>query len=157
MVAPVVATGLLIRRPVSVVFEAFVDPEITSRFWFSEGSGRLEPDAEVTWTWGMYGASTDVRVKAIKLNRRILVDWDVRDNPTEIEWTFDDRGDQTVVEVFNRGFGDGDEQVGKALDSMGGFMLVLAGAKIWLEHGVDPRFVVDKHPDKRLSGWGIDR
>ncbi|MGE0153232.1 MAG: SRPBCC family protein [Reyranellaceae bacterium] len=156
MVAPVVATSLLIRRPANVVFEAFVDPAVTSRFWFTEGSGRLEPDAKVTWTWGMYGASSNVRVKAIEPNRRILVDWDVEDNPTEIEWTFDDRGDQTVVEVVNRGFGEGDEQVTKALDSMGGFMLMLAGAKIWLEHGIDPRFVVDKHPDARLPNWNAD-
>jgi hypothetical protein len=64
------------------------------------------------------------------LYRRILVDWDVRDKPSEIEWRFDDRDDQTVLEVFNRGFGEGDEQVAKALDSMGGSMLVLAGTKI---------------------------
>ena len=34
---------MLIRKPVAEVFEAFVDPAITSRFWFTRGSGRLEP------------------------------------------------------------------------------------------------------------------
>lgn len=33
---------MLIRSPVSKVFEAFVNPAITSRFWFSRGSARLE-------------------------------------------------------------------------------------------------------------------
>jgi len=33
---------MLIRRPVGQVFEAFVDPGVTSKFWFSGGSGRLE-------------------------------------------------------------------------------------------------------------------
>ncbi|MBC7990984.1 MAG: polyketide cyclase, partial [Luteimonas sp.] len=28
---------MLIRRPVAEVFEAFVDPAITSRFWFTRG------------------------------------------------------------------------------------------------------------------------
>jgi uncharacterized protein YndB with AHSA1/START domain len=34
---------MLIRKPVAQVFEALVDPAITSRFWFSKSSGRLEP------------------------------------------------------------------------------------------------------------------
>ena len=46
-VAPVARAEMLIRKPVSLVFEAFVDPAITSRFWFTRGSGRLEPGAEV--------------------------------------------------------------------------------------------------------------
>jgi uncharacterized protein YndB with AHSA1/START domain len=153
MTAPVVTAGLLIRRPVAGVFEAFVDPAVTTRFWFTEATGRLEPGAEVRWTWGMYGVSTDVRVKLIEPNRRIRIDWDLRDDTTEVEWTFDARGDQTFVEVVNRGFGEGDEQVGKALDAADGFALVLCGAKIWLEHGIEPSFVLDRHPDMRLSTW----
>jgi hypothetical protein len=56
--------------------------------------------------------------------------------------------------VINRGFtGTPAEQTGKALDSTGGFALVLAGAKIWLEHGIEPRFVLDRHPDSVVEGW----
>jgi uncharacterized protein YndB with AHSA1/START domain len=40
--APCAKAEMLIRRPVSEVFEAFVDPAITSKFWFTRGSGRLE-------------------------------------------------------------------------------------------------------------------
>ena len=40
---PVAKAEMLIRRPVTEVFEAFVNPAITSRFWFTKGSGRLEP------------------------------------------------------------------------------------------------------------------
>ena len=35
-------TGMLIRKPVAEVFEAFVDPDITTKFWFTKSSGRLE-------------------------------------------------------------------------------------------------------------------
>lgn len=35
--APVAKAEMLIRRPVAEVFEAFVDPAITSRFWVYEG------------------------------------------------------------------------------------------------------------------------
>lgn len=38
-VAQVVAKAeMLIRRPIAEVFEAFVDPAITARFWFSRGA-----------------------------------------------------------------------------------------------------------------------
>lgn len=154
MTAPVASAGMLIRRPVAEVFEAFVDPAVTARFWFSEGSGRLAPGARVRWDWAMYGIGTDVAVKAIEPGRRILIDWDVDSDPTEVEWTFEARGGETWVEVFNRGFpGAPDEQVARALDSAGGFALVLAGAKIWLEHGIEPRFVLDRHPEARVAGW----
>lgn len=146
MEPPVASAGMLIRRPVTDVFAAFVDPAITTHFWFSRGSGRLEPGAIVRWDWEMYGVATDVRVKAIAPDARILIDWDL-DDPTEVEWAFEPRGEDTWVEVVNRGFsGTPDDQVKKARDSTGGFALVLAGAKIWLEHGIEPRFVLDRHP-----------
>jgi len=151
--APVATTGILIRRPVSEVFEAFVDPALTSRFWFTRGSGRLESGGRVRWDWEMYGVGTDVRVKAVEPGRRILIDWDTADDPTEVEWLFEDRGGDTFVTVENRGFEDDPAGVAKALDSTGGFTLVLAGAKIWLEHGVEPRFVQDRHPDARVAAW----
>lgn len=153
MTAPVAEAGMLIRRPVTEVFEAFVDPAITSRFWFTKGDGRLEPGARVRWDWEMYGVGTDVVVKAVEPNRRILIDWDNQATPSEVEWIFEARGDETWVQVFNRGFSDDDEGVSGAIGSTDGFALVMAGAKIWLEHGIDPRFVPDRHPDARVPGW----
>ncbi len=150
---PVAHAGMLIRKPVAEVFEAFIDPAITRRFWFSKGSGRLAPGARVRWEWEMYGVGADVVVKAIEANRRILIDWD-EPNPTEVEWTFEARGANCWIEVENRGFkGDLAEKVKKALDSKGGFELVLAGAKIWLEHGLEPRFVLDHAPHALVESW----
>lgn len=34
--------GMLIRKPVEQVFEAFIDPKITNNFWFSKSTGRLD-------------------------------------------------------------------------------------------------------------------
>lgn len=153
MSAPVASAGMLIRRPAAEVFEAFADPAITCRFWFTGGSGRLEPGARVRWDWAMYGVGTDVLVKAIEPDSRILIDWDLADDPTEVDWTFEARGDETWVEVANRGFSDDPAGVERALDSAGGFALVLAGAKIWLEHAIEPRFVLDRHPGARVEGW----
>ena len=151
--SPVAQAGMLIHRPVAEVFEAFVDPAVTAKFWFSKGSGRLEPGARIRWDWEMYGAGSWVNVRAVEPNRRILIDWD-EDAPTTVEWVFEARGEATLVTVTNTGFhSDADEQVAAALDSTGGFALVLAGAKVWLEHRIEPGFVVGRHPDALVEGW----
>ncbi|HYD11237.1 MAG TPA: SRPBCC family protein [Allosphingosinicella sp.] len=150
---PVANAAMLIRRPVAEVFEAFANPAITARFWFSHGHARLAPGAQLRWEWEMYGAGTDVLVKAIEPGRRILIDWD--EPVTEVEWLFEPRGaDRTWVTVENRGFhGTDEEKLARALDATGGFALVLAGAKIWLEHGIEPGFVLDRHPDAVVEAW----
>jgi uncharacterized protein YndB with AHSA1/START domain len=142
---PVVRTQMLIRRPVAEVFEAFTDPAITTKFWFTKSSGKLEPGGRVQWTWEMYEASADVTVKEIEPNRRILVEWDGY-GTTLVEWVFEPRtDDSTFVTITNSGF-SGDDAVGNALDSQGGFSFLLAGAKAYLEHGIELNLVVDHTP-----------
>jgi len=145
---PIVRTQLLIRKPVSTVFEAFIDPAITSKFWFTRGSGRLQEGANVTWHWDMYRATAHVSVKAIEPNRRILVEW-----PTPVEWAFSPRGDNaTFVTITATGFsGSDDEKVARAIDSMGGFSFLLAGCKAFLEHGVMLNLVADHNPDAHVK------
>jgi len=68
--SPVVETQMLIRRPAKEVFEAFIDPSITTNFWFTKSTGKLEADKPVTWFWEMYGVSADVLVKGITPYRK---------------------------------------------------------------------------------------
>jgi len=146
---PVVTAHMLIRRPAAEVFEAFVNPEITTRFWFTKSSGRLEAGATVRWEWEMYGAATDVRVKELEPDRRILLEWG--EPPSPVEWLFTPFADKgTVVSVSTWGYaGTPDEVLAGALDSMGGFTNVLAGLKALLEHNVSLNLVADHRPDLR--------
>ena len=143
-----VRAGMLIRKPVEEVFEAFVNPEITTKFWFTKSTGRLEEGKKVTWAWEMYNFSAQVIVKDIEENKRILIEWGDPGKMTEVEWTFKFyNNDSTFVEIINSGFkGDGDSQVAQALDSLGGFTTVLDGAKVWLEHKIELRLILDKFP-----------
>jgi uncharacterized protein YndB with AHSA1/START domain len=153
-VIPVAKSETLIRRPITEVFEAFIDPAITCHFWYSKGSGRLEPGAKVRWDWEMYGVGTDVTVKAIDVNRRILIEWNDPENPSKVEWTFEPRGDWTWLTVENRSFsGTLEAQMKEALDATQGFTFLLGGAKIWLEHGIEPRFVLDHFPEGLVESW----
>ena len=145
---PVAKTGMLIRRPVADVFDAFVDPAITTKFWFTRSTGRLEVGRPVEWYWDMYGVSTRVVPQTLEPNRRILVEWSGAAGPTTVEWTFTPRDDGTTfVAIANSGFvGDGDALVQQVADSTQGFAIVLAGLKALLEHDVRLNLVGDRYP-----------
>jgi uncharacterized protein YndB with AHSA1/START domain len=152
---PVAKAQILIRKPVAQVFEALIDPTITSHFWFSKGSGRLETGKRVRWDWEMYGQHTEVDVKSIEKNKRILIEWNGPENPSSVEWTFEDKDDNTTfVIVKNWDFGgDTNKVVAEAIDSTGGFTFLLAALKVFLEHGIEPNFVLDHAPDALVEGW----
>ncbi|MBD0327398.1 MAG: SRPBCC family protein [Pyrinomonadaceae bacterium] len=147
---PVVKVGMLIRRPVAEVFEAFIDPAITSKFWFTKGGGRLETGKRIQWDWEMFGVSAEVSVKAIEANQHILIEWSpTGGNSTTVEWLFAPRADNTTfVTITESGFsGDGDEVVQKAIGSQGGFAFLLSGLKAFLEHNIALNLTADHAPD----------
>lgn len=142
----IVKAQMLIRCPVSQVFAAFINPAVTTQFWFTRSSGRVEAGKQLCWDWEMYGVGTTVQVLAVESNRRILIEWD--DPPCPVEWIFQPYGDDaTLVEIANWGFhGNEQERIAQAIDAKGGFSLVLAGAKALLEHGIALNLVRDQVP-----------
>jgi uncharacterized protein YndB with AHSA1/START domain len=146
--APVATAQMLIRKPVAEVFNAIVDPSITTRFWFTKSNGRLEQDKTVRWDWEMYGVGTDVEVISIERNRRIAYDWNGPEQPTSVEWIFESLApDRTFVRVKNSGFhGDANAVVRAAIGSAAGFSTVLAGMKAYLEHGIELNLIADHDP-----------
>ena len=145
---PTAKSEMLIRKPVAEVFAAFVNPEITSRFWFTKSTGRLEAGKLITWTWEMYDISVQVNVKEVEEGKRILIEWGNYGSMTTVEWVFTAyENDKTYVSITNSGFqGDGDKVVKDALDSKGGFTWVLAGLKALLEHDLELNAIADAFP-----------
>ncbi len=146
---PTTKTGMLIRRPADEVFEAFIDPEVTTKFWFTRASGRLEEGVQVQWDWEMYDMSIPVTATAVEPNERIVIEWPGYRGQTTVEWRLEDRGDDTTfVTITEAGFtGDGDDLVQQVTNSTQGFTLVLAGLKALLEHNVRLNLVADRFPD----------
>ena len=145
---PIAKAEMLIRKPVEEVFAAFINPEITTKFWFTKSSGGIESGKPVVWYWEMYNFSVQVNVREVEKNKRILIDWENYDSLTTVEWIFTPYGDDaTYVSITNSGFkGDGDKMVSDVLDSKGGFTWVLAGAKAWLEHNINLNLIADAFP-----------
>lgn len=139
---------MLIRKPVSEVFQAFTDPEITRNFWFTKGSGKLEQDTTTEWTWEMYGFSLTVTTHVLQENHKIVIEWGNLDESTLVEWIFSPLNEnETFVSIINSGLkGDSDKIIDQVRNSTEGFTLVLAGAKAYLEHNIQLNLVLDRFP-----------
>jgi uncharacterized protein YndB with AHSA1/START domain len=75
---PVARATMLIRRPVKEVFNAFIDPAVTTKFWFNRSTSPLDEGKTVTWYWDHYGISEEIFVKTIDENRRIEIEWPIQ-------------------------------------------------------------------------------
>ena len=73
--APVAEVGMLIRKPAAEVYEAFIDPAVTSKFWFTHGSARLDAGRQVEWEWRMYDFKSPVEVRELVKAKKIVVGW----------------------------------------------------------------------------------
>lgn len=142
------AASMLIRKPVSEVFEAFVDPEITRKFWFTDGSARLVQGQSLTWSWSMYGVSVPVRVITLVKDETIEISWGEGIQKSTVVWTFESIQNQyCYVTIQNSDLQQvGDDLIATIRDSTGGFTMVLAGLKAYLEHDIQLRLVRDKWP-----------
>jgi uncharacterized protein YndB with AHSA1/START domain len=139
---------MLIRKPASDVFRAFVDPAVTTRFWFTKSSGWLEAGKQLKWEWEMYGSATSVTVKHFEPNKRILIEWDGYGGRTQVEWKFASLGPAaTFVSIAESGWsGDADTLVQYVSNATQGFTWTLAGLKALLELGIRLNLVADRFP-----------
>lgn len=138
---------MLIRKPINEVFEAFINPEITTHFWFTKSSGKLEEGKTVSWEWEMYGAKSEVKVHQIILNHLIKTEWG--SPATNVDYEFKEMEKGTLVIIKSYGYPQTDDELLAVInDNTGGFTTVLDGCKAYLEHGINLRLIEDKFPSK---------
>lgn len=142
---------MLIRRPASEVFEALINPDITSKFWFTRSSGRLESGKTVTWTWGQFGISAEITVREMEQDQMIRFEWPAEEGSTRtVEISFEPKTvKKTFVRIVERGFDKDDEQlVEKIAGQTEGWALVLSALKAWLEHDIMLNVITDHKPSE---------
>lgn len=142
-----VEAQMLIRKPINEVFEAFINPEITTNFWFTKSSGKLEEGKTIIWEWEMYGAKSEVKVSQIIPNQLIKTIWG--DPATNVDYEFKEMEKGTLVIIKSYGYPQtGDDLLNEINDNTGGFTTVLDGCKAYLEHGINLNLIEDKFPQK---------
>lgn len=142
-----VQAQMLIRKPISEVFESFVNPEITTNFWFTKSSGKLVEGETILWEWEMYDAKSEVKVHQIIPNQLIKTTWGLLSNNVDYEFKEMEKGTLVIIKSF--GYSEtGDELLSVINDNTGGFTTVLDGCKAYLEHGINLRLIEDKFPSK---------
>ena len=142
-----VEAQMLIRKSVEDVFEAFINPAVTTHFWFTKSTGKLEEGKTVTWEWEMYGVSSEVKTLQIIPNQLIKTIWG--DPSTNVDYEFRVMEKGTLVVIKSYGFSQTGEDLLKVInDNTGGFTTVLDGCKAYLEHGINLRLIEDKFPQQ---------
>ncbi|OCK50134.1 polyketide cyclase [Chryseobacterium sp. CBo1] len=142
-----VQAQMLIRKPINEVFEAFINPEITTNFWFTKSSGKLVEGETILWEWEMYDAKSEVKVHQIIPNQLIKTTWGLFSNNVDYEFKEMEKGTLVIIKSF--GYSEtGDELLSVINDNTGGFTTVLDGCKAYLEHGINLRLIEDKFPSK---------
>ncbi|MBX2870348.1 MAG: SRPBCC domain-containing protein [Acidiferrobacterales bacterium] len=138
---------MVVHATPQAIFDAFVDADTMSKFWFTRRDTGLNEGGTVLWYIGVDEDAYAIEVRVKKLSRpgKIHIEWGEGDQFTEVCWLIegscDGHSKLTIEEV---GFtGSADEIVTKALDSTKGFNQVIVALKALLEHGAQINVVAD--------------
>ncbi len=140
MVQQIAKVAIPVRRPISEVFNAFVEPSLITKFWLKSTSGALAEGATVQWHFMVPGAVETVTVRDFQVNRRLAFGWL---SGVSVVMSFTDRGPATThLSVEASGFKDGDIEA--VVSTTEGFSIVLCDLKTLLESGHSANLVRDK-------------
>jgi len=145
---PFAKAAMLIKKPISEVFNAFIFPDITTKIWFTKSSGTLDVGEKISWTWEMFDHTVEILVKSIVPNERIQIQWGENKNAL-VSWDFKEIDEnRTFVTITNSGFiGISEEVIVQIRDATEGFALVLANLKAYLEHNIELNLISDRYPN----------
>ncbi|MGE6256914.1 SRPBCC family protein [Heyndrickxia sporothermodurans] len=130
-----ITTKFKIVKPASDVFEAIVDPQKMSNYWFSSGSGRMAQGQTITWRYDEYNAEVDITVLEVEENKKIKFSWG-ETTVTMIIKELDQMS--STIEVSESGFKEDDpELINKMLGQKEGWVYVLTCLKAYLENGIN--------------------
>lgn len=137
---------MLVRKSAAEAFNAFVDPKVTTNFWFTKSSGKLEEHKSVTWQWEMYNVSAAVQVIHVRPNKSIVFEWNSPPRTVSISFQSLDEN-STYIIIKETGYAEtGAELLRAVKDSTAGFTTVLDGMKAFLEYNIRLNLIGDKFP-----------
>ena len=134
-----IITKLKILKPTNEVFEAIVDPEKMSNYWFSSGSARVEQGKTITWRYDEYNAEGVINVLEVDDNEKIVFSWGGENQETIVTITLEKLDElSSIIKVVESGLQENDpEIVNKMLGQKEGWVYMLTCLKGYLENGVN--------------------
>ena len=126
------------QKPITVVFEAIVNPEKMTKYFISESTGRMEDGKELIWKFPEF-PNYECPIKNIKIadNRSVSFEWD---SQTVVDIQLDEQPDKSVVARVTEGEKENDEAGLKwAIGNTEGWANFLACMKAYLEYGIQLR------------------
>ncbi|MCO0597470.1 SRPBCC family protein [Peribacillus butanolivorans] len=133
-----VTTKFKILKPVNEVYEAIVDPEKMSNYWFSSGTGRVEQGKTITWRYDEYNAEVVINVLEVEEDKKIVFSWGGYGQETVVTITLKELDNtSTIIEVNELGFKEDDpEIINKMIGQKEGWVYMLTCLKGYLENGI---------------------
>ncbi|MGG0283617.1 SRPBCC family protein [Peribacillus butanolivorans] len=134
-----VTTKFKILKPVNEVYEAIVDPEKMSNYWFSSGTGRVEQGKMITWRYDEYNAEVVINVLEVEEDKKIVFSWGGYGQETVVTITLKELDNtRTIIEVNELGFKEDDpEIINKMIGQKEGWVYMLTCLKGYLENGIN--------------------
>ncbi|WP_421385060.1 SRPBCC family protein [Bacillus salacetis] len=132
-----ITTSMKILMPSSEVFEALVNPEQMSNYWFSSGTGKIEEGKSITWRYEEYNAEGNVNILEVQRPYKIMFTWGDPRQPTTVTITLKEQEkDTTIIRVTESGFTEAPGEIEKMLGQKEGWVYMLTCLKAYLENGV---------------------
>ena len=131
-----------IGRSVPEVFEAFVNPDILSRYFTTGGAkGRIEAGAIVMWDFHDFPGAFPVQIVEVEENQRVVFKWDDGNGgETTVTIRFEPTGDgRTIVSIAEEGWPATAQGFGQSYSNCMGWSQMLSAMKAWVEHGINLR------------------
>ncbi|KON67834.1 hypothetical protein AKG34_02675 [Peribacillus butanolivorans] len=134
-----VTTKFKILKPVNEVYEAIVDPEKMSNYWFSSGTGRVEQGKTITWRYDEYNGEVVINVLEVEEDKKIVFSWGGYGQETVVTITLKELDNtRTIIEVNELGFKEDDpEIINKMIGQKEGWVYMLTCLKGYLENGIN--------------------
>jgi len=132
---------MLIRRPAREIFNAFVRPDLITKFWLKGTTGPLGRGARVEWQFMVPGATERVNVTAFDEPHHLAFAWS--QGGLSVDLKFSEQANITVVSVEVRGFTN-EGGADAVMNATEGFSIVLCDLKTLLESGHSANLVRDK-------------
>lgn len=92
--------SLQIQKPVEEVFEAIVNPQIMTKYFISESSGRMETGKELFWEFGDFPGKFPVKVTEVQSDSMVSFVWD---EETIVRIILEEQTDKSTVVTITEG------------------------------------------------------